>query len=254
MTDQNLKPLANKVALVTGAGQNIGRAIALGLAKDGAFVMVNGRGNLEAIEAVAQEINDAGGQALSHLADVSDEGAVQEMIARLAMEAGGLDIMISNAGLRRQTPFVKMTFAEWREILSVALDGAFLLANHAVPHMQARGGGAIVAMSGISHHIGARERAHVNASKAGLEGFVRGLAMELAADNITANIVAPGAIDTRRGAAAGARAPGSLDRIPLGREGKVDEIAAMVRHLVGPQGGYVTGQVIHVNGGTYLGH
>ncbi len=254
MTVQNSKPLVGKVALVTGAGQNIGRAIAHGLAEDGAFVMVNGRGNLDAIETVADEINEAGGRALSHLADISDEGAVREMIARLAAEVGGIDMVISNAGLRRQTPFVEMSFAEWREILSVALDGAFLLANHAVPHMQARGGGAFVAMSGISHHIGAKERAHVNASKAGLEGFVRGLAMELATDNITANVVAPGAIDTRRGAAAGARSPGSLDRIPLGRSGTVDEIAGMVRHLVGPQGGYITGQCIHVNGGTYLGH
>ncbi len=254
MTEQNSKPLAGKVALVTGAGQNIGRAIARGLAEDGALVMVNGRGNLAAIETVAAKINEAGGKALSHLADVSDEGAVAEMIARLAEEAGGIDIVVSNAGLRRQTPFVEMSFAEWREILSVALDGAFLLTRHAVPHMQARGGGAFVGLSGISNHIGAKERAHVNASKAGLEGFVRGLAMELAADNITANIVAPGAIDTKRGAAAGARPPGVHDRIPLGRAGTVDEISAMVRHLVGPQGGYITGQCIHVNGGIFMGH
>ena len=254
MTDQNSKPLAGKIALVTGAGQNIGRAIAHGLAEDGALVMVNGRGNLAAIETVAGEINDAGGAAISHLADVSDEGAVREMVARLAEEAGGVDIVVSNAGLRRQTPFVEMSYAEWREILSVALDGAFLLPRHAVPHMQARGGGAFVGLSGISNHIGAKERAHVNASKAGLEGFVRGIAMELATDNITANIVAPGAIDTARGAAAGARPPGVHDRIPLGRAGTVDEIAAMVRHLAGPQGRYITGQCIHINGGIYLGH
>jgi 3-oxoacyl-[acyl-carrier protein] reductase len=248
------KPLAGKIALVTGAGQNIGRAIAHDLARDGATVMVNGRGNLAAIESVAAEINAAGGKAQSHLADVSDEGAVRDMISHLVEEAGGIDILVSNAGLRRQTPFVEMSFDEWREILSVALDGAFLLSRHAVPHMKARGGGAIVAMSGISNHIGAKERAHVNASKAGLEGFMRGLAMELAADNITANIVAPGAIDTVRGAAAGARPPGMHDRIPLGRAGTVDEISAMVRHLVGPQGGYITGQCIHVNGGIFLGH
>lgn len=254
MAETKSKPLRGKVALVTGAGQNIGRAIALGLSKDGAFVMVNGRSNRDAIESVANEINDAGAQALSHLADVSDEGAVREMIARLVEEVGGIDILVSNAGLRRQTPFVQLTFGEWREILSVALDGAFLLANHAVPHMQARGGGAFVAMSGISHHIGAKERAHVNASKAGLEGFVRGLAMELAADNITVNAIAPGAIDTQRGAASGVRSPGALDRIPLGRIGMMDEISAMVRHLVGPFGGFITGQCIHINGGAHLGN
>ena len=135
------KQLSGKIALVTGAGQNIGRAIAHSLAADGAFVMVNGRGNSSAVESVAAEINDAGGTAISHLADISDEGAVEEMVARLAAEAGGVDIVVSNAGLRRQTPFVEMSFAEWREILSVALDGAFLLTRQAVPHMQARGGG-----------------------------------------------------------------------------------------------------------------
>jgi len=254
MTDANSKPLAGKVALVSGGGQNIGRAIALGLAADGATVLVNGRGNVAAIEAVAAEINDAGGRAMANLADVSDEGAVREMIARLVNEAGGIDIVVSNAGLRRQTPFMEMSFTEWREILSVALDGAFLLARHAAPHMKARGGGAIIGMSGVSNHAGTRERAHVNASKAGLEGLVRGLAVELAADNITVNAIAPGAIDTVRGAAAGVLPPGMAKTIPLGRRGTVDEIAAMVRHLVGPDGGYITGQCIHINGGIYLGH
>ncbi|MBC8242218.1 MAG: SDR family oxidoreductase [Alphaproteobacteria bacterium] len=254
MTDANSNPLAGKVALVSGGGQNIGRAIALGLAADGATVLVNGRGNVVAIEAVAAEINDAGGRAMAHLADVSDEGAVREMIARLVNEAGGIDIVVSNAGLRRQTPFMEMSFTEWREILSVALDGAFLLARHAAPHMKARGGGAIIGMSGVSNHAGTRERAHVNASKAGLEGLVRGLAVELAADNITVNAIAPGAIDTVRGAAAGVLPPGMAKTIPLGRRGTVDEIAAMVRHLVGPDGGYITGQCIHINGGIYLGH
>ena len=254
MTDGMTKPLQGKIALVSGAGQNIGRAIAHGLAADGAMVMVNGRGNLEAIETVAGEINAAGGRAIAHLADVSDESAVRAMTDRLVEEAGGIDIVVSNAGLRRQTPFMEMSFSEWREILSVALDGAFLLARYSTPHMKARGGGAFVGMSGVSNHGGTRERAHVNASKAGLEGLVRGLAVELAADKITVNAVAPGAIDTVRGAAAGKLPPGMAEKIPLGRRGTVDEIAAMVRHLVGPQGGYITGQCIHINGGIYLGH
>jgi len=254
MTDGNAKPLAGKIALVSGAGQNIGRAIALGLAADGATVMVNGRGNVAAIESVAEEINGAGGHAMAHMADVSDEGAVREMTDRLVQEAGGIDIVVSNAGLRRQTPFMELSYAEWREILSVALDGAFLLARYAAPHMKARRGGAFVGMSGVSNHAGTRERAHVNASKAGLEGLIRGLAVELAADNITVNTIAPGAIDTVRGVAAGVLPPGMANTIPLGRRGTVDEIAAMVRHLVGPQGGYITGQCIHINGGIYLGH
>jgi 3-oxoacyl-[acyl-carrier protein] reductase len=255
MPDLETKPLAGKVALVTGAGKNIGRAIALGLAADGAAVLVNGRGDHAAIEAVAAEIRSRGSDAVAVLADVSDPAAVAAMTAAAMDRFGGIDIAVSNAGLRRQTAFLDMAFAEWREIMSVALDGAFLLAKQVVPSMIARGGGAFVTMSGVSHHIGAKERVHVNASKAGLEGFVRGLAMELAPHRITVNAVAPGSIATVRGPSAGAL-PSRLQAagaIPLGRQGRTEEIAAMVRLLVGPEGSYITGQTIHINGGAFLG-
>ncbi len=246
-------PLSGKVAIVTGAGRNIGRAIALGLAADGAAVVVNGRSDRAAIEEVAAEIRAAGGSALALLADVSGEPAVAALVERTVAEFGGVDIVVSNAGLRRQTPFLEMAYSEWREILSVALDGAFLLARAAVPAMVERGGGAFVGLSGVSHHIGTAGRAHVNASKAGLEGFIRGLAMELAPNNITVNAVAPGAIDTVRGASAGALPGGvKMEGIPLGRPGRVEEIAAAVRFLVGPSGAYITGQTLHVNGGQFL--
>jgi 3-oxoacyl-[acyl-carrier protein] reductase len=245
--------LAGKVALVTGAGKNIGRAIALRLAADGASVVVNGRRDAAALAAVVSEINGGGGRAITALADVSDAAAVGRMVADAAAAFGGIDILVSNAGLRRQTPFLEMNLDEWREILSVALDGAFIVARAAVPHMIRRGGGAIVALSGISTHIGTANRCHVSASKAGLEGLMRALAIELAPHGITANCVAPGSVDTVRGASAGGR-PGNLDdaSIPLRRKATVDDIAAMVRHLVGPEGAYVTGQTIHVNGGRYL--
>ena len=246
--------LAGKVALVTGAGKNIGRAIALTLARDGASVVVNGRSDADALEAVAAEIRAAGGEALAHRADVSDEAAVAAMAAEVASRLGGVDILVCNAGLRRQTPFLEMSFAEWREILSVALDGAFLMARAFAPQMAARGGGAIVALSGISTHLGTPNRAHVSASKSGLEGLMRALAVELAPQGIRANCVAPGAVDTARGASAGAM-PQSLGReegIPLRRKAGVQEIADVVRLLAGPEGGYVTGQTIHVNGGAFL--
>jgi 3-oxoacyl-[acyl-carrier protein] reductase len=247
------KPLGGKVAIVTGAGKNIGRRIAEVLAADGATVIVNGRRDRAAIETAAEEIRAAGGSAMPYLADVSDPAEVAAMIAAVTAAHGGVDIAVSNAGLRRQTPFLKMDFAEWREILSVALDGAFLLAKAVVPSMIARGGGAFVGMSGVSHHVGAKERVHVNASKAGLEGLVRGLAMELAAHKITANAVAPGMIATVRGAAAGSLpAENRVATIPLGRAGSIDEVAALVRLLVGPEGAYITGQTIHVNGGSFL--
>ena len=242
--------LAGKVALVTGAGKNIGRAIALTLARDGAKVIVNGRSDAAAIEAVAAEIRATGGSAAAMLADVSDPDAV----ARMVDAAGPIDILVCNAGLRRQTPYLQMSLEEWREILSVALDGAFILTRAVLPGMVERGGGSIVALSGISTHVGTPNRAHVSASKAGLEGLMRAIAVEFASRGVRANCVAPGAVDTARGASAGAM-PQGLGReegIPMRRKATIDEIAAVVRMLAGPEGGYVTGQTVHVNGGAFL--
>jgi 3-oxoacyl-[acyl-carrier protein] reductase len=175
------------------------------------------------------------------------------MVAGITDEFGGVDILVSNAGLRRQTPFLEMSYGEWREILSVALDGAFLAARAVVPGMVARGGGAIVGLSGISTHVGTPNRCHVSASKAGLEGLMRALAVELAPHGIRCNCVAPGAVDTQRGASAGAMPSSLTERgIPLGRKASVDDIANAVRYLVGPEGAYVTGQTLHLNGGMYL--
>src|SRR5580704_9890455 len=248
------RSLDGKVAIVTGAGKNIGKSIAELLAADGCAVVVNGRGDRAIIEETARELRAAGSQAMPYLADVSKPDAVAAMVEATVKEFGGVDIAVNNAGLRRQTPFLQMNLKEWREILSVALDGAFILAKATVPEMIKRGGGSIVGLSGISHHAGSRGRVHVNASKAGLEGFIRGLAMELAPHNITANCIAPGSIDTVRGpSAGGAHGRGMEREIPLGRQGRPQEIAAMVRFLCGPDGRYVTGQTIHVNGGLFFG-
>jgi 3-oxoacyl-[acyl-carrier protein] reductase len=245
---------AGKVALVTGAGKNIGRTIALDLAARGASLVINGRSDQGAIDAVVAEINAAGGQAIGYRADVSNEAQTQAMVAAAVAAFGGIDVLVSNAGLRRQTPFLEMGLAEWREILSVALDGAFILCRAAVPHMLGRGGGAIVALSGISTHLGTPNRCHVSASKAGLEGLMRALAIELAPQEITCNTVAPGAVDTVRGASAGAMPKTLSDRgIPLGRKAAMNEISAAVRFLAGPEGRYITGQTLHVNGGAFLG-
>ena len=245
--------LAGKVAIITGSGKNIGKAIAMRLAADGAAVVVNGRGDRAIVEETAQEIRAAGGRAMPYLADISKPDVVQAMIDATVKEFGGLDIAVGNAGLRRQTPFLQMNMEEWHEILDVALHGAFYLAKATVPEMIKRGGGTFIGLSGISHHAGSSGRIHVNASKAGLEGMVRGLAIEMAPHNITANCVAPGSIDTVRGASAGgAHGRGMSREIPLGRQGQPEEIAATVRFLVGPEGRYVTGQTIHVNGGLFL--
>src|SRR5213082_903509 len=197
------KALAGKVAIVTGSGKNIGKAIAQALACDGAAIVVNGRGDRAIVEETANEIRAAGGRALPYLADVSKPEAVAAMVDAAVKEFGGVDIAIGNAGLRRQTPFLQMSLEEWHEILGVALDGAFVLAKATVPEMIKRGGGTFIGLSGVSHHAGSSGRIHVNASKAGLEVMIRGLAIELAPHNITANCVAPGSIDTVRGPSAG---------------------------------------------------
>src|SRR5258707_2929663 len=244
------RPLHGKVALVTGAGRNIGRAIALTLARDGAAILVNGRADRAAVDGVVGEIKAAGGTAVAAMGDVSDPAVAPRLAEQAAAQFGGVDILVSNAGLRRQTSFLDMSFEEWREILSVALDGAFLLGKAIVPQMVARGGGAFVALSGISTHVGTPNRCHVSASKSGLEGLMRALAVELAPHKITCNALSPGAIDTARGGAAGPAAgnPPNL-AIPLKRFGPGGGIAAMVRLLVGPEGTFITGQTIHVNGG-----
>jgi 3-oxoacyl-[acyl-carrier protein] reductase len=244
-------PLQGKVALVSGAGKNIGRTIALALAQDGASIVVNGRSDKAAVDGVVAEIVKAGGKAVAAMGDVSDPAVPPRLAGEAAKAFGGVDILVSNAGLRKQTPFLDMSFDEWRGIMSVALDGAFLLGKAVVPQMVKRGGGAFVAISGISTHVGTPNRCHVSASKSGLEGLMRALAVELAPHRITCNALAPGAIDTTRGASAGPR-PVENRPIPLKRFGTVDEIAAMVRLLVGPQGTFITGQTIHVNGGEFL--
>ena len=244
-------PLQGKVALVSGAGKNIGREIALTLARDGASIVVNGRSDKAAVDGVVAEIVKGGGKAVAAMGDVSDPAVPPRLAEEAARAFGGVDILVSNAGLRKQTPFLDMSFDEWRGIMSVALDGAFLLGKAIVPQMVKRGGGAFVAISGISTHVGTPNRCHVSASKSGLEGLMRALAVELAPHKITCNALAPGAIDTTRGASAGPR-PVENRPIPLKRFGTVDEIAAMVRLLVGPQGTFITGQTIHVNGGEFL--
>jgi 3-oxoacyl-[acyl-carrier protein] reductase len=247
------KSLTGKVALVTGSGQNIGRGIALNLAASGASVVINGRTNEEAVNDTVEEIKRNGGEAVGCMADVSNPKSVNDMIEKTNKIFGGLDILVCNAGLRRQTPFIEMTFSEWREILSVALDGAFILSQAVVPLMIERGAGSIVALSGVSHHIGILNRCHVSASKAGLEGLMRSLAIELAPHKITCNCIAPGLIDTVRGGSSGKRPTSSpTNRTPIQRMGKIEEVASLINVLVGPSGGFTTGQTIHVNGGLFL--
>ena len=245
--------LAGTAAIVTGSARNIGRVIALYLAEEGAAIVVNGLGDKPAAQAVAEEITAAGGRAVVQMGDVTREADATALADACVSAFGRIDFLVCNPAVRKQTPFLEMTLEEWHRVLAVPLDGAFLTAKAAAPHMIRGGGGAIVTIGGVSAYLGTRDRAHVCTAKAGLGGLTHALAMELAEHNIRVNCVAPGAIDTVRGASAGTR-PANMGahRAPLGRMGRSEEIAAMVRQLCLPDGAYVTGQTIHVNGGVFL--
>ena len=239
-------------AVVTGSARNIGREIALELARAGAAVVVNARSARSDAEHVAGDIRAAGGRAAVVVADISTPGGADEVMRACATSFGGLDILVNNAAVRREVDFAQLDYAEWREVLGATLDGAFLCSHAALPHLIAAGGrGTIVNIGGMSAHAGAARRSHVLAAKAGLVGLTRGLAHDLAPHGITVNCVAPGLIDTvRRGAPPGHH----THRRPLvDRRGSPMDVAAMVRYLCGPAARYVTGQTVHVNGGAYLG-
>jgi len=244
--------LSGKVALITGAARNIGRAIAHQLADEGAAIVVNAVSDQEAADTVVSEIKAKGGNAIACLADVTDAKAVADMVARAKSELGGVDILVLNASARGQTPFLEMTHEQYRRVIDITLDGAFYLAQACIPMMQEKGWGRIVTLGGVSWHVGTPTRIHNLVSKAGIAGFTRGLASEFAGDGITSNCVSPGFTDTVRPASAG-KLPSRPANAFIERMGTTDEVASMVTYLCLPEAAYVTGQIMHVNGGMYLG-
>ena len=245
--------LTGKVAIVTGAGRNIGRAIALALAGAGASILVNARNNRDEADSVAGEIAASGGKAIVHIGNVADEQAVQVMADAALSQFGRIDILVNNAALRREKPFAEMDYAEWREILDVTLDGAFHCTKACLPALRASGAGTIVNIGGLSAHTGAANRAHVVTAKAAIVGLTRALAHDLAADGITVNCVVPGLIGTPRPKDRPEPAHHLTHGTITGERGKPDDVAAVVRFLCTPAARYVTGQAIHANGGAYLG-
>ena len=247
------KELGGKVAIVTGAGRNIGRAIALTLAEGGASVVVNVRGNRAEAEAVAREIEANGSKALVHIGDVADAAAVQAMADTAVKHFGRIDILVNNAALRREKAFADMSYAEWREIMDVTLDGTFHCVKACLPTLRQSGAGTIVNIGGLSAHTGAKERAHVVTAKAGIVGLTRALAHDLASDGITVNCVVPGLIGTPRPKDRPEPAHHLTHQTITGERGAPEQVAAAVRFLCGPGARYVNGQAIHANGGAYLG-
>ncbi|MEY4652297.1 MAG: hypothetical protein RI884_878 [Pseudomonadota bacterium] len=248
-------PLAGRTALVTGSGRNIGRAIALSLAALGARVVVNGHSDRAAVDSVVDEVRASGGQALGVMADVSVDEEVARLVAQSHDHFGSLDIVVSNVGIRRKQPFLDITPQQWDEVLRTNLSAAFYLARHAIPGMQSRRWGRIVLVSGFDGFWGQVPlRAHNVTAKAGLHGLAMALAREFGSDGITVNTLAPGAIDTVRDWSQYTHQQREQleQEIPLGRFGKVQEVAAACDLLCSEGGGFISGQVIHVNGGHYM--
>ena len=249
------KPLAGRTAIVTGSGRNIGRAIALELAARGANVVVNGHRDSAAVDAVVGEIERAGGSALGVMADVALHEDVARMVREAAQRYGSVDIAVSNVAQRPMQPFLEISPEDWDRVLGTNLTPAFYIARNAIPHMRRGKWGRIVLISGFDGFWGhVTQRAHNVTAKAGLHGLAKALAREFGADGITANTLAPGAIDTERDWSQYAHQPrASIEKeIPLGRLGNVAEVAATCAFLASDDGGFVSGQVVHVNGGHYM--
>jgi 3-oxoacyl-[acyl-carrier protein] reductase len=252
--------LQGRTALVTGASRNIGRAIALAFAAEGADLVLNTRVNAEELEAVAAECRKAGVRVVTALADVADPAAVESMVARGLGELGAIDVLVCNAAIRPHKAITDTSVEEWRRVLEVNLSASFYLARAVVPSMKARRRGSIIALGGQSSLTSRPNTVAVTVTKTGLLGLVRALAAELGPFGIRANMVAPGYIDTERRYAewypefrqAPADAPERLAQIPLRRLGRPEEIADACLFLASDASAYVTGDVIRVMGGRVI--
>jgi 3-oxoacyl-[acyl-carrier protein] reductase len=243
--------LTGKVALVTGASRGIGRAIAARLAAQGALVVAAARG--DHARACADEIAAAGGKAEAIALDVTDAAAVEAAPGAIVTRHGRLDIVVSNAGVTRDQLLMRMKRDDWDAVLATNLTATFLLAQAAMRPMLKQKRGRIIAISSVVGQTGNAGQSNYAASKAGLIGFAKALAREVASRSITVNVVAPGMIDTDMTRAIADKA--QIDwssQIPLGRLGTVDEVAAAVSFLASDEASYITGHVLAVNGGMYM--
>ncbi|HEV8441735.1 MAG TPA: SDR family oxidoreductase [Methylomirabilota bacterium] len=253
--------LSGKTALITGASRNIGRAIALAFAAEGADLLLNTRVNAEELEAVAADCRKAGVRAVAALGDIADATAVESMVARGLGELGAIDVLVCNAAIRPHKSIAETSLEDWHRVLSVNLHSAFYLARAVAPAMKERRRGSIIALGGQSAVTGRPNTAAVTAAKTGLLGLVRALAAELGPFGIRANMVVPGFIDTERRYAewypefrqAPPGAPAQLKEIPLGRLGRPEDIADACVFLASDASAYVTGDTIRVMGGRIIG-
>ena len=240
--------LANKIALVTGASRGIGKAIAMRLASQGALVVCAARG--ENAKATADEIVAAGGRAEAIALDVTDDAAVSKAPGDIVEKHGRLDIVVSNAGITRDQLLMRMKRHDWDAVIATNLTATFTLAQAAVRPMLKQKGGRIIAIGSVVGDVGNAGQTNYAASKAGLIGFAKALAREVASRGITVNVIAPGMIDTDMTRAIAEKAHGDwATQIPLGRLGTGDDVAAAACYLASDEAAYITGHVLAVNGG-----
>ena len=246
-----MSSLTGRVALVTGASRGIGRAIAIALAARGAAVVTGARG--EGAAAVASEITGAGGLAEAVTLDVTDRASAQQAVERAIARFGQLDILVNNAGIARDQLLLRLKQGDWDAVLATNLTGAYLCSQAALRPMLKRGGGRIINITSIVGETGNAGQANYAASKAGLIGFTKALALEVASRQITVNAVAPGLIETEmtRAISDGARETWEA-RVPLRRMGQPEDVASAVVFLASDEASYITGHVLAVNGGMHM--
>jgi 3-oxoacyl-(acyl-carrier-protein) reductase len=242
----------DKVAIVTGSSRGLGRAIVRELADHGCKVVINYYQSKEQAELLLAELTDKGQEAICVQAGVAHPDEVQRLIDAAVKEFGGVDILVNNAGVNRDRTIRRMTFEEWREVIATDLDSVFYCTYAAVPHMIERGGGRIINMSSIVGQMGNLGQSNYAAAKAGIVGFTKSAAQELARYNITVNAMCPGFIATEMVTNLTEEVQQALlAKIPLGRFGKPEEVAQLCRFLAS-EGEYITGAQININGGMYL--
>jgi 3-oxoacyl-[acyl-carrier protein] reductase len=242
---------ARRAALITGAGRNIGRACVLGLAEDGFDIVLNGSSDRAACDKVAKEAEKFGARTLVVMGDVGKPEDCKKIAEAAIKQFGAVDVLVNNAALRPNKPFLEMSEAEWRRIISVDLDAAVWLSRACLPGMLEKGWGRIVNFTGMNAIHGHAGRTPVSVAKHGVWGLTKALAMEFGPKKITVNAISPGPIapdSEEKNASAQARAQ-TVARVPLGRMGTPVEVAAAARLLVSEAGAYINGQMIQVNGG-----